>query len=251
MPAEQPPAEAPARHASWTRVVVERWQSIALGAIAIAAAFAAGLALSGGDAETPRETRRFTLRPASSLGEGQAIGHAAISPDGRNIAFSTSGPGGSLWIQPLNRHEPYQVEAAEGARLVFWSPDSNFVGFTSSAGVGKFGLRGRELTMLVDESSLGVAAATWSADGQFIIHAPVGGPMLRVSSLGGAPRQLLDQAERRRGMVAGMSAVGVSEDEEVLLYSMHMSDRDALMARRVRGGEVRRRARRFRSFPSS
>ncbi|MYC65366.1 MAG: protein kinase [Acidobacteriia bacterium] len=237
-PAEQPPAEAPARRSSWTRVVVERWQSIALGAIAIAAAFAAGLALSGGDAETSRETRRFTLRPASSLGEGQAIGHAAISPDGRNIAFSTSGSGGSLWIQPLNRHEPYQVEGAEGARLVFWSPDSNFVGFTSSAGLGKFGLRGRELTMLVDESSLGVSSATWSADGQFIIYAPVGGPMLRVSSLGGAPRPLLDQAERRRGMVAGMSAVGVSEDEEVLLYSMHMSDRDVLMARRVTEGEV-------------
>ena len=237
-PAEPPPAEAPARHLAWVRAVVERRQAIALGAIAAAAAFAAGLALSGGDAETARETRRFTLRPASSLGEGQAIGHAAISPDGRNIAFSTSGSSGSLWIQPLNRHEPYRVEGAEGARLVFWSPDSNFVGFTSSAGLGKFGLRGRELTMLVDESSLGIAGATWSADGQFVIYAPVGGPMLRVSSLGGAPRPLSDQPPRRRGVVNGLSAVAVSDNEEVLLFSLHMSDRDVLMARRVTGGEV-------------
>lgn len=236
-PAAQPPAEAPPRHPSWVRAAIKRWPFVAVSAIAVVAAFAAGLALSGRDSETPRETRRFTLRPAS-LGEGQSVAHAAISPDGQNIAYSTSGSGGSLWIQPLNRHEPYQVEGAQGARLVFWSPDSNFVGFTSRAGLGKFGLRGRELTMLVDESSFGVSGAAWSADGQFIIYAPLGAPMLRVSSMGGAPKQLVDQPERRRGTVAGMSAVGVSEGEEVLLYSMHMSDRDALMARRLTGGEA-------------
>jgi hypothetical protein len=104
--------------------------------------------------------------------------------------------------------------------------------------LGKFGLRGRVLTMLVEHSGLGPIRATWSPDGQSIIYASGGGPLLRVSSLGGAPKPLFDQAATRRGILTGLVSVGVSEDEEVLLYSLRTADRDALMARRVTGGEV-------------
>ena len=237
-PAEESSDAAAVQAIPWMRKVTERWVAIAVGAVIMAGAFVAGLALSGGTTETPPETRRFTLRPESSLSEGQAIGYAAISPDGRNIAFSTSGSEGSLWVQPLDRHEPYQVEGTQGARAVFWSPDSNFVGFSTSTGLGKFELRGRALTMVVEDPGFGLVRAVWSADGQSIIFAPLAGPPLRVSSLGGAPRPLFDEAWQRRGIVTGMSTVGISEDEEVLLYSVRTADRDALMARRVIRGEI-------------
>lgn len=235
-PPEVQPTAAPAPAGSWVGAVVRNWPAVAV--VAVAAALVAAVAFSGGDAETLRETRRFTLRPVDSLSQGQAIADAAISPDGSNIAFTTSGSDGSLWIQPLNRHEPYQVEGTQGAREVFWSPDSDSVGFATSTGLGKFGLRGRVLTMLVEDPSLGLASATWSAAGQSIIYASAGGPLLRVSSLGGAPKPLFDQSSIRRRMLTGLASVGVSEDEEVLLYSVRTADRDALMARRVTGDEV-------------
>ena len=138
----------------------------------------------------------------------------------------------------MNRHEPYQVEGTQGARAVFWSPDSSFVGFSTTTGLGKFGLRGRALNMLVEDPGFGLVRATWSSDGQFIIYAPLAGAPLRVSSLGGAPKPLFEEEWRRRGMITGMSTVAISEDEEVLLYSVRTADRDALMARRVTQGEV-------------
>ena len=236
-PPEAQPSAVPASHEPRVGAVAKRWPAVAVAAI-VAAVLVAAIGFLGGETETPRETRRFTLRPVDTLAPEQAIADAAISPDGSNIAFTTSGSDGSLWIQPLNRHEPYPVEGTQGAREVFWSPDSDSVGFATSTGLGKFGLRGRVLTMLVDDPSLGLVTATWSADGQSIIYASAGGPLLRVSALGGAPRPLFDQSASRRGMLTGLASVGVSEDEEVLLYSMRSADRDALMGRRVSGDEI-------------
>ncbi len=236
-PAGARPAEAPAALARLLALAA-RWRAAAAGAVIGAAAVAAALALWSGDAEIRPQTRRFTLRPVEVLDEAQALADAAISPDGSHVAFATSGAQGSLWVKPLNRHEPYRVEGAQGARAVFWSPDSEFVGFATGDGLGKFGLRDRALTMLVDSPGLGPASATWSADAQFIFYAPAGRPPLRVSSLGGAAKPLFDAPARRRGMVSGMSALRIAEGEEVLLYCVHSADRDALIARRLVQGEV-------------
>jgi hypothetical protein len=61
---------------------------------------------------------------------------AAISPDGKQIAFVHG-----EWIQHLDQEQPKGVEGSEGATNLFWSPDSKGVGFgapfDSSAAQGR------------------------------------------------------------------------------------------------------------------
>ena len=237
---EAPPAAAkrPAFLATVRSLLRSKEALVALVCVA-ALGFVAGLALSSGEEPAPPPTRRFTLRPIDPAEGGQRIAHLAISPDGRNIAFSTTGPDGSLWLQPLDRHESVQVEGTEGARDVFWSPDSEFVGFATTRGVGKVALRGLAVTMLVEETGYGHVTAAWSADGQSILFAALGRqPPMLVSALGGAPKPLLAPSFRRRALLASPSMIGLSGGGQVLLYSEHTLEDDSIMVRPLVDGEL-------------
>ena len=206
--------------------------------VIVAGAFFLGQAFSGRGEEPAQPTRRFTLRPVEASHADQRIGHLAISPDGRNIAFSTTGSGASLWLQPLDRHEPSQIDGTEGARDVFWSPDSNFVGFLTNRGVGKVALRGLTVTMLTEDANLVHASAAWSADGQSILVASFGARAMLVPAQGGAPKSLPVGAPRQRSMITSPSLIGIAEGEQVLLYAEHSVEGDAVMARRFSEGEL-------------
>ncbi len=205
--------------------------AVLLGALGLA--FVVGLALAGRNDEPAATTRRFTLRPVETIQGSQRIGHLAISPDGRNLAFSTSGSDGSLWLQPLDRHDPIQVEGTKGARDVFWSPDSNFIGFLTNRGVGKVALRGLTVTMLAEDVNFARASAAWSADGQSIVFTSLGGRTMVVSALGGVARPLQSSVPRRRSVISSPSLVGVGDGEQVLLYAEHTLEGDAVMAGRL------------------
>ena len=212
--------------------------TLAVALVIVAGAFLLGQAFSGIGEEPAQPTRRFTLRPVEASHADQRIGHLAISPDGHNIAFSTTGSGASLWLQPLDRHEPAQIDGTEGARDVFWSPDSNFVGFLTNRGVGKVALRGLTVTMLSEDANLVHASAAWSADGQSILLASYGARAMLVPAQGGAPKPLLIAAPRQRSMISGPSLIGTAEGEQVLLYAEHTVEGDAVMARRFSEGEL-------------
>ncbi len=182
--------------------------------------------------------RRFTLRPAEAIQGDQQIGHLAISPDGRHLAFSTTGSGGTLWLQPLDRHEPVQLEGVRGVRDVFWSPDSDFVGFAAQGAVGKFALQGHSLTVLLEDIPTGNLTASWSADGESIVYVHLGGLPMQVSALGGVPRPLVDAEPRRRTLVGHPSLLEAPDGQQILLYSERAMDGDWVMARRVRDGQA-------------
>lgn len=205
---------------------------------AIALAFAIGLLLPVGGDDEPPQLRRFTMRPLEALQGDARIRNIAISPDGRVIAFSTSGSEEGLWLQPLDRLDPFRVVGTEGARDVFWSPDSESVGFTTNRGIGKVALRGVAVTMLVEDEWLAYASATWSADGQSIYYNVLGGRMMAVSALGGIPKPLFGATTRRRSLVGSLSTIGLPGDEQILLYSERTIDGDCVMARRLSGDEA-------------
>ena len=210
----------------------------ALAAAALAAALAVGLLLPRGTPVERAQLRRFTLRPAPSLLGEQRVRTAAISPDGRHIAFTTTGSRGSVWLQSLDRHDPIEIEGVSGARQVFWSPDSNAIGFASSAGIGKVALRGLAVTLLVEESGLAMTSAAWTADGQSIAYGPAIGPPMRVSALGGTPRPLFENAPRRRAILTSPSFVATSDGGQIFLYSERTADGEVVAARRMDGDLV-------------
>ena len=205
----------------------------------LAIAFAAGVFFPAGDDSQVGELRRFTLRPGDAVPSGQSIVGLAISPDGRNIAFSTSGSNGSMWLQPLDRHEPIQIEGTNGVRDVFWSPDSGFIGFTTNRTIGKVALRGLAVTTLVEDGDFAFANGTWTTDGQSIVYSATGGAPLRVSALGGVPRPLFTSASPRQGGGGSTDLffIPVADGSEVFVYSQRTREGQEVMARLVSDGE--------------
>lgn len=144
----------------------------------------------------PRELplRKFTISTAVDT-DG-----AAISPDGRHIAFlsglttiATRGlPSGSdtrLWLADLETNTNRLLEGTDGASYPFWSPDGEFIGFRAGRDLKKISaFRGPPIVVcqLPTQAS---GSGTWSPDGETIVFESFNPPGLySVSSRSGDPK---------------------------------------------------------------
>ena len=61
----------------------------------------------------------------------QTAPHAAISPDGRTLAFAARDAAGkvSLWLRPIESVASQPLAGTDGASYPFWSPDSRFIAY--------------------------------------------------------------------------------------------------------------------------
>ena len=142
----------------------------------------------------PRPLRRFALTPSVGVNTGLFQGNAAISPNGRHVAFISPGDDSSLWVQDLDRREPRAIEGTQGAYAPFWSPRSDFIGFHSGGELRKVSVEGGPSVRLCAVPS-GGAGGTWSFDGEVIVFAARGEDSARglyeVPARGGVARLLL------------------------------------------------------------
>ncbi len=113
----------------------------------------------------------------------------AVSPDGRQIAFSLLFPGRlpQLFLRPLGAVTVTAVAGAEGGAHPFWSPDGRQIGFLAvPGGLRKMSLSGgpaQTLCPLVNQ-----VGATWSQEDVIVFSDS--GRLFRVSGRGGDPRSL-------------------------------------------------------------
>jgi Tol biopolymer transport system component len=109
---------------------------------------------------------RFTV-PARGVDEYRP---AVISPDGRHLAFTSQD---RLWLRPLDRADPVALEATDGAKEPFWSPDSRSIGFFSAKTSGNtlktVGISGAP-PETVAEVPAGWATGTWSSSGAILVE---------------------------------------------------------------------------------
>src|SRR4030095_1283308 len=69
----------------------------------------------------PTEPAQLTIRPP----EGVGVSIFALSPDGRHLAFAPQLVGRPmLWVHSLVTGETRALPSTEGARGLFWKPDS-------------------------------------------------------------------------------------------------------------------------------
>jgi serine/threonine protein kinase len=99
-------------------------------------------------------------------------GRVAISPDGRQLAYSAAAEGDStpvLWVHPLDSPVARPLPNTEGAGYPFWSPDGRYVGFFADRRLKKIAVAGGPPVSLCD-APYG-KSGSWSANGT-IIFAP-------------------------------------------------------------------------------
>lgn len=219
------------------RLARQRRVKVLAAALAAAAVVACAFWLGRGFPEFPREPlRKFSMRPVNILEPGQSIEHLAISPDGNQIAFTTTGSSRVIWLQSLNRLEPRQVEGTEGARFVFWSPDSSALGFTTDRSVKKVTLRGGSVTTLTEISGrfFGGVPGSWSPDGSSVIIGRANRFPFMVSALGGTLKPLFEpDLDERQGFVQSPRILEDSRGRQLLLYSQRTLDGETVMLRRL------------------
>jgi len=105
----------------------------------------------------------FTV-PAPDNSDFVLGGESSISPDGRNLAFITSGGPGTpdaLWVRPLDSLIDHRIPGTEGAAFPFWSPDSQQIGFFANGKLKKAAVWGGAPQVLCDA----VGTGTWNRDG--------------------------------------------------------------------------------------
>jgi eukaryotic-like serine/threonine-protein kinase len=102
---------------------------VAFAAAALVAAVLAVPAVRHLGETTLPETRVDIVTPATS--DPMSF---AISPDGRQLTFVSSGDGQPrLWLRPLDKSTAQPLAGTEGATFPFWSPDSRSIGFLPMA----------------------------------------------------------------------------------------------------------------------
>ncbi|MFP5208410.1 MAG: winged helix-turn-helix domain-containing protein [Acidobacteriota bacterium] len=131
---------------------------------------------------------RFSIAPPENA--SFPFGQPAISPDGHTLAFvAQTGPNKSrvLWVRPLDSLTAEPIPGTEGARLPFWSPDSQEIGFSAEGKLEKVALAGgqpKTICYLTGPS----AAASWNRDGVILFSNHLNrGSLYRVPDTGGTP----------------------------------------------------------------
>ena len=132
------------------------------------------------------ETRpiRFFISPPEKT---TLAGSIAVSPDGKQLAFVTTSPGGStsLWVRPFESLDAGALPGTEGAMHPFWSPDNRFLGFFAEGKLKKIRVEGGPPQTLCEVFD--ARGGTWSRDGVIVLSPNPGDRLYRIAETGGAP----------------------------------------------------------------
>jgi serine/threonine-protein kinase len=162
--------------------------------------------------------RRFRI-PLTHEDEAGAF-TAVISPDGQRIVYVAED---RLWLRDMSDAESRSIPETEGARLPFWSPDAEWIGFARKNTIEKIKLAGGppvRIGELPKGSQFGsTSSACWDDSGKVVISTG-GGGLLQLPARGGAVAPLLDP-------VAGESdfhKVGALPDAKGWIFTVHRTD---------------------------
>jgi len=149
----------------------------------------------------PPDVVRFTV-PLPETKTAMLSVWFALSPDGRQLAFSSVAADGriALWVRSLDSLEARLLPGAElssnGADVFFWSPDSRYIAFGDSGDLKKVDVSGGPPQTLCHMNGV-LIGGTWNSDG-VIVFGSGGSGLMRVSENGGiaTPVTALDSSRK-------------------------------------------------------
>ncbi len=177
---------------------------------AVAAAFAIVAVVAAlAPWRTPPPAAQFVRLQIAPTGDLPASAASAISPNGRYVAFLSSGSDRVMrvWVRELRSLEDRALQGTEigqAALPPFWSPDSRFIAFDAGGTLKKIDVSGG-LAQTVCELRQPAVGGSWNRDG-VILFGNVAGGIMRISDAGGAasPVTALDSS---RGESAHLTPV--------------------------------------------
>jgi serine/threonine protein kinase/Tol biopolymer transport system component len=184
-----------------------------------AASFVLGLVLASVGAvlftrvpEDARQTRFSITTPEI------APGGIAISPDGRYIAMSarTSPTVFNIYLRSMDAVSLTLLPGTEGGGGMFWSPDSQHLGFVADNKLKRIDINGGPPQTICTLGTSGFTGAAWNSNG-VVVFGTFPGPLKRVSSLGGEP---VDLTDLRDGEVAHAFPVFLPDGRHILFAAV-------------------------------
>jgi eukaryotic-like serine/threonine-protein kinase len=148
-----------------------------------------------------RETRdapalvKFTIPLPDFTHGGGSNPISQISPDGRRVALIVTS-GSRIWLRNLDGLAALPLAGTEGARALFWAPDSDQLAFTTARELKKLRVSDGTVQPLCD-SCQPAGGGTWSRHGM-IVFTTLEGSLLGIPAAGGEPRKLTS-VDRSRG----------------------------------------------------
>jgi serine/threonine-protein kinase len=131
-------------------------------------------------------TQPFSRLAARASSPTSAI---AVSPDGSRLAYVADLQGTSqVVVRGFTDTEATPVAGTEGAEAVFFSPDSQWIGFSSGGKLKKVALGGGAPTALADV--IQIRGATWADDDSIVYSPNIYSGLWRVPASGGSPQAL-------------------------------------------------------------
>jgi Tol biopolymer transport system component len=108
-----------------------------------------------------------------------------LSPDGRTLAFVAASEGRQLiWVRPFDSTSARALPGTEAAQRIFWSPDSQYIGFFAQGKLKKVAVTGGPPLVICNEAGRDGA---WGAGDVILIGGQPMKPLFRVSAAGGQP----------------------------------------------------------------
>jgi serine/threonine-protein kinase len=168
---------------------------------------------------TPAETERvrIALSPNNPSGGLPSIWPflLAIANDGSAIVFADSGEGGlgrlPLYLKERDQVEPVALQGTDGGENPFFSPDGEWIGFTTSRGLRKVPRAGGAVVHLSDSTANFVnnvfASGVWLDDGTIIFPGRSNVVLYRIDGNGGEERLVLPPGRVAQGGIVRLSAL--------------------------------------------
>jgi serine/threonine-protein kinase len=217
---------------------------VLVGAGLIVAAAAAGvaatwLALRPRPAPSRTATRFSVPLPSGAFTIGVTRQPVfALSSDGSRLVYAARVRGGTqLYIRAIDQLEPVPIRGTEGATYAFFSPDGQWLGFSSEDGkLKKVPATGGGAITLCDAPVM--TGATWMPDDSIIFRSGVRQGLSKISSAGGTPADLITPDGKTATAYAWPHAL---PGGKVILYSIAgiSADAAAIGALRLDTGETR------------
>ncbi len=136
------------------------------------------------------------LKSDGSLGSEVGI-DVVISPDASRLVFVSRSTDGVAFLNTLRFEDGvvHRLPNTEGARVPFFSPDSQWVGFWAGGRVKKVAVDGGSPVALCDATDL--YGASWGEDGT-IVAALSFGRLFRIPTTSGEPTLIVDMSRDAR-----------------------------------------------------